>query len=290
MAAPSRDKILIAAALVLVTISLLIFGLLHWRKSGVVHTPIAQLELPTTPYTPTVAEAGPVRTETWTQPNAQTRGREWVYDAFTPPEIFYNGRTKQFTVKPPSGLTDAETEEPFGLDLVSVRAEPYRLQLIGFVGTDGHWRGTFENLLTGEVFLADSGRAVPALGLTIKRLDVSAQPVALADSMTTRQRVATAVIQDERGGQEVTLTHRARHFTGSLSAVVASSGENDTREVRHGDTFKIGDRTYRIERIQLDPPLVEVTKSGADPSQGERRTLMPREAEETETADSAAKS
>jgi hypothetical protein len=223
-----------------------------------------------------------VKIETWAAPVAQSRGREWIYDAFTPPEIFYNARSKQFTVKPPSSLVDEDSQEAFGLELIAVRPEPFRLQLIGYAGGEGNWRGTFQNVLSGEVFLATAGRRVPNLGLTIKALDVRLQPVRIAESMTTNQRVATAVVREEKTGRDITLTHRERHFTGTVFAFVAEPGQTAAREVRSGDVFKIGDASYLVEKISTTPPSVEVVKESPALSQPDRRVLTPRETEEPE--------
>lgn len=285
MAAISSEKLLVGGAALLALASCAGFGFLVVRHDGRAFEPVPQVQLATVPYVPAAPEAPPIRIETWAAPTSQNRGREWVYDAFTPPEIFYNSKTKQFTVKPPSSLLDEEIVDAFGVELVAVRPEPFRLQLIGYVGGEGTWRGTFQNVLTGEVFLAAAGRRVPNLGLAIKSLDVSPQPVAIADSMTTRQRVATAVIHDEKAGRDVTLTHRERHFTGTVFAFIAESGQSAAREVRTGDVFKIGDATYRVERIATTPPSIEISKESPNLPQPERRVLTPREgdgSEETE--------
>ena len=276
---------MILSALMLLLVSAGAFGWLTWRHLAASAAPVPQVQLGEAPYAAAVAEAGPVNTDTWNPPAAQSRGRDWVYDAFTPPEIFYHARSKQFTVKPPTGVVEGDPEEPFGLDLVSVRPEPFRLQLIGYFGEGASARGTFQNLLTGEVFLATAGRRVPNLALTIRSLEIRTQPVALADSMTTRQRVATAVVHDERSNRDVTLTHRERQFTGTVSAFVAATGSATTREVRVGETFKLGDATYRIDRVQLTPPSVEVTRTAPDPAPPERRTLTPREPDAAEGAE-----
>jgi hypothetical protein len=234
------------------------------------------------PYAAKAVAAPPVKVEAWSAPAPQTRGREWVYDAFSPPEIYYNSRSRQFSVKPPASLVEGDAAEPFGLELVAVRPEPFRLQLIGYVGAAGNWRGTFQNTRTGEVFLAAAGRRLPTLGLTIRSLDVGNQPVAVAESMTTRQRVASAVVRDEQAGRDVTLTHRERVYTGTLFAFVAAPGQSATREVRSGDSFKLGEATYRIEKIEATPPSVEVLKEAARLSQPDRRILLPREPEAPE--------
>jgi hypothetical protein len=281
MTAPSKEKILLAASFALAVASAALFGALAWRNTRAPRGPAARVQLADTPYAPTVGEPPVVKTDIWNQPVAQSRGRDWVYDTFTPPEIFYNARSKHFTVKPPLGASDDAPEEPFGLELVSVRPEPFRLQLIGYAGGEGDWRGTFENLVSGEVFLAAAGRRVPNLALSIKRLDVQPVEIKIPESMTTRQRVATAVVHDERSGRDVTLTHRERHFTGGFSAFVAAPGDSATRELREGETFNVGDASYRIEKIQLAPPGVEVTKESPTLTQPDRRTLIPREADES---------
>lgn len=286
MAAPSRDKVLLGAALVLALASAAAFGVLLVRHTGVPAGPIPRVELAATPYVASAPDAPPVKTDTWNAPVAQTRGREWIYDTFTPPEIFYNARSRQFTVKPPSSLLDEDAQESFGLELVAVRPEPFRLQLIGYVGGEGNWRGTFQNVLSGEVFLGAAGRRMPNLALSIKSLDVSTQPIRMGESMVTRQRVATAVIHDEKAGRDVTLTHRERQFTGTVFAFVALPGETATREVRTGDIFKVGEASYRIEKIQTDPASVEVVKESPGLSQPDRRVLTPREAEAPEPPES----
>lgn len=276
MKALSSDKILVAAALLLAAGSAAYFGWRALGEVGAADMPLPPVELAAVDYEPVAPEAPAVKTETWGAPGAQSRGREWIYDTFTPPEIFYNARTRQFTVKPPASLLDEETA-PFGLELVAVQPEPFRLQLIGFTGTEGAWRGTFQNGVSGEVFQAAAGRDVPKLGLTIRDFSVRPQTLALPDSMPTTVRVATAVVVDRKTGREVTLTHRARQFTGTVFAFVAAPGSSAIREVRTGDVFKLGDATYRIDRIQTAPPALEVTKESPALPQPEQRTLVPRE-------------
>jgi len=279
MAVHPRDKLLIGAAFAVALISAAGFGYLAIRQPGADSVPIARVELSNAPYEAKAPDAPPVKTETWGNPTSQKRGREWIYDTFTPPEIFYNARSKQFTVKPPSSLLDDEAVEAFGVELVAVRPEPFRLQLIGYVGGEGNWRGTFQNVLSGEVFLASAGRRVPNLNVTIKSLEVKAQPIRMGESMSTMQRVATAVIVDEKAGREITLTHRERHFTGTVFAFVAPSGSSATREVRSGDMFKLDDATFRIGQIQTTPPTVEIEKESPTLPQPDRRVLTPRESD-----------
>jgi hypothetical protein len=287
MAVISSDKVLIGSALLLAIGSAAFFGFMVVRHSGTPSETIPQVELANTPYVSAAPEAPPIKTDTWAAPVAQSRGRDWIYDAFTPPEIFYNARSKQFTVKPPSSLLDEDAQETFGLELIAVRPEPFRLQLIGYVGGEGNWRGMFQNLVTGQVFLASGGHRVPALALTVRSLDVSPHPIRMGESMTTRQRVATAVVHDEQAKRDITLTHRERVFTGTVFAFVAAPGTSASREVRTGDMFKIGEATYRIEKIETRPPSVEVVKESPTLSQPDRRILTPRDTDAEAPAEPA---
>jgi hypothetical protein len=281
MAAIPREKIQLGAAIGLLLASAGVFGYLAFRHRSDPREEMRQARLSDATYQALAPEAPGVKSENWSAPAQQSRGREWVYDTFTPPEIFYSGRTRQFTVRPPSSLVDEDVAEAFGVELVAVRPEPFRLQLTGYVGGEGDWRGVFQNVLTGEVFLAGAGRRVPSLALSVRSLDVRLQPVSLADSMTTRQRVASAVVRDEKSGRDITLTHRERVFTGTVFAFVAQPGQSAAREVRTGDAFQIGDATYRVGRIETTPASVELTKESPNLTQPDRRVLTPRESEGT---------
>ncbi|MBI5768166.1 MAG: hypothetical protein HZA93_10245 [Verrucomicrobia bacterium] len=288
MHAPGQDKVYAAAALVAVLASASVFGFKIWSDGQAPSGPPPRVQLADAPYNPTAADVAVVKAEMWASPSSQSKGRDWVYDAFTPPEIFYNARSKHFTVKPPLASSDEPQEEAFGVELVSVRPEPFRLQLIGFFGEGGEARGTFENILSGEVFLGAAGRRVPNLGLTIKSLAIQTVDVTIPQSMTTRQRVATAVVRDDKTGREVVLSHRERRFTGGLSAFVAQSGQSTTREVRAGESFTIGDATYRVNKILLTPPSVEIVKEAPSLAQPDQRTLTPRESDEPAPAEPTA--
>jgi hypothetical protein len=280
MAASPRDKVLLGFALLVAAGSAAAFTVLALRSPSTPSGPIPQVVLASAPYTATAPDAPPIKTETWAPPTAQTRGRDWIYDTFTPPEIFYNARSKQFTVKPPSSLVDEEQTEAFGLDLIAVRPEPFRLQLIGYVGGPDNLRGVFQNVPTGQTIVGAAGLRIANLGLTIKSFTLAPQSIRTGESMSVMQRVATAVIHDDKSGRDITLTHRERMFTGTLFALVAASEQTAAREVRIGDTFKLGEATYKVENVSLTPPTVEVTKESPALSQPDRRVLTPREPDE----------
>lgn len=210
-----------------------------------------------------------VKPELWLPPIAQTRGPQWIYDLFTPPEISYDAQTGQFDVTPPSDPAREDAlDAPPGIELIAVRRDPFRLQLVGYVGREGRYLGTFVNLPTSEVFLAGPGRQVPALGLEITDFTVERRPVPSADGTMSNQRVAFAVVRDTATGQSTNLKAGERTYTDELCAVLANDEDGDeiTREVRPGEEFQSLDHTYKIERLLLDPPAVEFRRiSSASP-------------------------
>lgn len=212
----------------------------------------------------------------WEPPRAQPRGPDWVYDVFTPPEIFFHAQTKRFAVKPPDAFVDDEVPEEFGVELIAVRAEPFRLQLIGYVGGDGAWRGTFQDGETGDVVVAGSGHRFEGLEIDVRSVDVRLQPVVLPESMTTQQRVATAIVHDRRTDRDVVLTPRERHSDGKTTALISMAG-GAQREVCEGETLVQGDAVYKMEQIHLAPPALDVVKRAKGETESDRRRLtLPR--------------
>ncbi len=271
MSAPNQAKPLLLGAAALFVISAAVFGYLIWRDRAA--APVGRPALSAPPYAAAAIDAPTVKSTAWSAPAPLARGRDWLYDVFTPPEIFYSARTRQFSVSPASVVSNDLPDEPFGLDLLGVRPEPFRLQLIGFVGAEADARGIFENRVSGEVFLASAGHRVADLALSIRRFSVRAEEVAIPESMGFKQRVGTAVVTDARTGRDVILTQRERRMTGNVFAFVALDGESAPREVRPGDTFKHGVATYRIELIDAELSTIDVTKSSPDLDEPWRRTI-----------------
>jgi hypothetical protein len=227
-------------------------------------------------YRPAAVDQPVEAAEEWLPPPAQTRGPRWVYEVFTPPEIRYDENSRQFAVTPPNEGTgsNATTTLP-GVVLLAVKREPFRLQLVGYVGGQGNFLGAFENLHTTEVFLGGAGRQVPALDLMIADFSVERRPTPVAQGMTSNHWVATAVVHNLRTGEDTTLTAGERIYTDNLRAVLAEDVDESesTLELRPGDEFENADRTYRVERLQMDPPVAELTEASAGVSTPTRWSL-----------------
>lgn len=209
----------------------------------------------------------------WGKPAAQSQGPGWVYEVFTPPVIYYHAQARAFSVTPPSVFQDGAVA--FGLELLDVKRELYRLQLMGYLGAPQDYLATFVSPLVPETLLARPGRHFADLGLALRDFSVRKVNLAAPTEPPAYDIAAFAVLFDERTGEEVTLDNRQRKFTDTPLAVLRLGAQAKPREVREGDEFSDEAATYRIERIQLDPPEVVVAKQVPGLPYPELRVLKP---------------
>jgi hypothetical protein len=204
----------------------------------------------------------------WPSPTAQSSGPGWNYEVFTPPVIYSNALATDFRVAAPA-RQGADSTRLNG-ELLAVKPEPYRLQLMGYVGRPGDYRAIFVRPGQPGTLLMREGQDLPDLGLTFLSLVVknfSGDPAGRAP--------AQAILHDARSGENVVLECRSIRHTGVLLAVLRTAGERQPREWREGDAWTAGSVMYRVERIQLAPPEVIVTRRGPEHSRPERMELYP---------------
>lgn len=187
----------------------------------------------------------------WTEPAAVADG--WHFDVFTPAAVYYDVKSGEFSVKPAATRDEAGTVS--GLELLAVKAEPYRVQLAGYFGGPHAWVGAFVSPDQPGSFLARPGQRLADLGVVVQSLNLKRGPA------PDLELVAEAVVRDEVSGVDVTLESRRRKFTDSAIAVVRTPNGEPALELRAGDTVATEDAIYRIERIQLDPPEVIASQS-----------------------------
>lgn len=223
----------------------------------------------------------------WRAPVSQRRGNDWIYDLFTPPQIRYEpGSGRLAVLREPIALATDETtaigsgDADFPLTLKRVESVPFRLQLVGFVGPRDAPRGVFEDVLSGEMLLIGAQTSIGSLALTVEQVFVERRRAAAASDGPLPLPVAKAIVRDERTGARVTLTTASRSFTPELVAFIASAPSDDEAQAVHaGDLIRDGGVVYRIEKIQLAPAAVSVSKWGAGQLAPESRLLsLPPEA------------
>jgi hypothetical protein len=206
----------------------------------------------------------------------QSSGAEWVYDVFTPPEIYYDANSKKFSVTPPVAPPPETIKDvPFGVQLVQVKPDAFRLQLVGYIGSEGDYRGNFENALTGETIIGRAGKTIPSLGLTIKSFEVKKNKIESKDSMATYETEAVAVVVDTKTGDVVTLTNKRRRISGEPFAILKPEGSEQTVQHRAGESFEVGSAKYTIVSVTAEPPSVEIRKESADLKEPITKSLTP---------------
>jgi hypothetical protein len=220
-----------------------------------------------------------IQTVSWPDAPAQSRGRDWIYDLFTPPVIYYNPDTKQFTVTPPvvKAPVVASDDAPFEVDLVRVQQEPYRIQLVGYVGSDDSLIATFEMVETRETLIGRPGKAFPQQEFSLESLEVRRMTTSSSDSMPVVESVAVAVIIDNRTGREETLTNRERKMLPRLQAVLRlRTNPPQDQIVREGMSVEVNGYSYLVTQLSLSPQQAVVSRR-AQGSLGasETRTLVP---------------
>jgi len=186
----------------------------------------------------------------WAAPIDQRKSAGWIYDLFTPPEIFYDADANRFTVTPPT-TTFSEAIDPAiarigsGIRLVEVQRPEFPLQLIGFVGKGREAAGLFQNVSSGETFLGRDGMIVRGLNLLVEKFEVGLRPVLVPDSMTTDRPIARASVREQSTGDITILTTLARCCDREAIAVIVT--ENEDVAPTH---LKVGDR-IELERAEI---------------------------------------
>jgi hypothetical protein len=214
----------------------------------------------------------------WAEAPAQSAGDKWLFEVFTPPKIYYNEETKQFTVIPPvRAAAPAETvvEPPkpeFGLKLAKVEQPLFRLQLVGAVNFGPDARGTFSNSLTGDIIIATKGRKIADLNLEITDFVAERRRISVVGGSDVITEVITATVKDTVTGVETRLDARTRLPEGALTATLTTS-EGGERVVKAGDTVTEGETVFQITDIVLDPPTVTVKKTTPDLPEGVTEVL-----------------
>ncbi len=218
----------------------------------------------------------------WAEAPSQSAGDKWLFEVFTPPQIFYNEETKQFTVIPPVRIEGppppvvVEVKPEFGLKLAKVEQPLFRLQLVGAVNFGPDARGTFSNSITGDIIIATKGRKLPDLKLEIIDFVAERRRTAVPGGSDVVIETITATVKDTETGVETRLDARTRLPEGALKATLLTE-DGTERVVRVGATLTEGEATFQIVDLSLEPQTVTVRKITEEEPEGitEVLTLAP---------------
>ncbi len=234
--------------------------------------------VPPKPYHPNPATPLRIETQTWEAAPPQSGGKEWVYDVFTPPVIYYNPVTLQFTVSPPEFKRPVElTEDSFALELLEVRPQPFRLQLVGYVGCEGDHLVTFECVSTGESLVGRPGKRFDTVGVTLRTFELRKESIPMGGGAApVFDTVAVAVVYDEETGEDWVLTDKTKAMLPGPEAVFRISGSPIIEYLlKEGAEIVNGRQTYTIDALILSPSQATITLSDPDLPEPVTRTVYP---------------
>ena len=192
-------------------------------------------------------------------PEAPKQSTGWVYDVFTPPQIFLDNEGN-FTIKPP--YEDVVVVEPFGLYLAKLERPLYRVQMDGYIEED--YNDTSKTLLlfhdieSGGSVRARIGTTVDSSAFKVHSFDVSREFG--EDGSLTKS--ATAQIIDLRTDDMITLSHGEALYAEGID-IELRSREDQTVQVFptfEGQEFSTSLGEYKVEAINLDARTITVKK------------------------------
>lgn len=218
-------------------------------------------------------------TLTWAASPAQSQRADWGYDIFTPPEIYYDPQTAAFMATPTVATSEdvSVLEESFGVELVAIKVNLFRLQIVGYVGGPGDYRGTFIDAESGETLVVPAGKTLPRLGVRIEAITVERLQTPTAEGAVLTEWVATAIVRDERRGETVVLNSREKRVVSAPQAVLRDSATGEEVELRAGECWPREAGNFKLMSVRAETGEVEITKTVSDSTTPLGRTLRSRE-------------
>lgn len=214
----------------------------------------------------------------WISAKSQSRGEDWVFDVFTPPVIYYDPNSREFAVTPPS-LQVVESGDTlwaaFDVELIEVRQRPYKLQLVGYAGSEGSYIAYFENSNSGGLVYLSLGQEESDLGVRLISFAEQKIEVASEGGTPVVETVGVARIADYASGQEISLTNLETKMYSDLEARIRLLPGGAVRSVQIGSRLALETGDYLIEDLSVQPPEATITKISKDGGRRYSRTLSP---------------
>ncbi len=265
------DKILLGLALVVLLITFA-FSFLGPEPKPITEFVDNPRLTPENTFTPSPPPEVEVAVAAWENPQPQSAGPQWIFDIFTPPVIYYNAVANEFDLR---HTIDVPKEPDFGVQLVDVREELYRIQIAGHGGGRGD-AGFFvnlENVETGDFVFAKETKDYPTLEAELRSFRLERVPVPHAGSTNVTTEVAFVVIYDKRLETEVELRSDQTLKEDEPTAIfIPTLTEGAEIGAKVGESFNVGEFTYQVEAIEA-PTATVVKINRADPTERETKTL-----------------
>lgn len=224
------------------------------------------------------SEAPAANALSWRSAESQSRGEDWLFDVFTPPVIYYDPQSREFAVTPPSiQVVDAVDTlwAAFDVELIEVRQRPYKLQLVGYAGSQGSYLAYFENSETGALVYLREGQEDAELGVRLTSFTEQTVEVRKDESTPVVETVGVARVADYASGEEINLTNMETKMFSELEASIRLLPAGIVRYVEVGSRFELESGDYLIEDLSVQPEEAIITKISKDGARRFSRTLTP---------------
>ena len=231
------------------------------------------------PYIPVKLASKNHEMKPWDGPVSQSSGKNWIFEVFTPPIIFFDPRSNEWTLEPP--VEGIEKDKPLGLELLVFQRELYRLQYNGYlIVLAGGVMDTMiliDNLETekgnyGRVGQRFENDQFYILSFDVKRFLVESDNPIQTPYFNEQIRL---VVFDERLGEEITLTGNKKKFKPQVKAVIRLIEDPiQTVTVGEGESFIIAESEYKCVEIDLASNSVRVRRDLSAPANEVVETLI----------------
>ena len=236
----------------------------------------------------------PIPRVEWPEPVAQDDEGKWLFRVFTPPKLYIiDGKFVVELPAPPKPPTPEPQPIPFGVALIEIVRNQYRLQLDGIYETQlddiDSALLSFENVYASQTerptISLKKGETNESFGIRVE--DVKREDEYAADGSLSREHIAT--ITDLRTGKTVVLSDLTTLYEEGVTLVFASTQDpNITAELKSvGETFEMNGATYTLSEVNLDRNSVQLVKESEELDVPEVETLKPQSLDDirpTETA------
>ncbi len=213
-------------------------------------------------------ERAPAVTEfnEWLEPTNQSWDTKAIFEIFTPPLIYYDKKNKSFTLSPP--IEPKIEINTFGISLVDIVKDKYRLQFEGYIGSLSDPIGSqiilLNNLSNGKGIRCNVGDRFDDLKFSVKSIDINREPIQPEDPTLTPyiDEIVTVVISDMELGTDITLSNKSFTLMPTSAALLISlKNPENVFKVYPGDFFVADNYKYSLQNIDFKNRSVTVIKT-----------------------------
>lgn len=196
----------------------------------------------------------------WKAPNSQSWNPKAIFEVFTPPLIYYHKEANTFSLTPPG-----DTGKDFGVELVGIERELYRIQLGGFaLGPSSDVGGPIVLLYneeTGQLLRARRGQRFAQAQFAL--LDFQARKFfkEQPDGSRILFEDISCHIFDERLNEKVALSTTGKRRIRHADAIFRTSVDaSRIFKVREGETFEVNGQKFIVRTVDPETQTVEIEK------------------------------